>query len=311
MSKPTLQELFRGLKFHSDGSWSPRDAPAEETSPPLEEPSISDIPNGSLTSFHLFPQLAPEIRAKIWALLLPLPRILLVKPDIKTASIRKLNPWLSEPDHFQGEGGTYAASPISYGGSHPVLLSVCRESRGEALNHLTLKFKAFWNLKTDVLYVQANRFGEDNALKMLEDMRKQGLLDDFKKLAADWRITSAKGPDNIITSLRLLRNVSNLYFILRNSDYLADVLDPGVSWSLMEVNSPDQKEFPNEQAWCRLVHDLRDQLEGRVKRDCEDFPEEWKARKVAQPVIEVRVIKDRMLRPEPTTCEPLGMDFFG
>ena len=122
------------------------------------------------TSFHLFPQLLPELRAKIWSLTLPGPRILLVR----------------SPPNCPALTGEYATSPISYGGKHPVALHVCRESRGEALRTLTPKFNAFWDLRRDALYVEMKRWGADNAMRHVADMRSRGLLNDFKNLALDF-----------------------------------------------------------------------------------------------------------------------------
>ena len=139
---------------------------------------LSDPP--FLTSFHLFPQLLPEIRAKIWSLTLPDPRVLLVRSSAYSPAL----------------SGEYTTSPISYGGKHPVALHVCRESRGEALRTLTLKFNAFWDLKRDALYVEVKKWGADDAMKMVADMRTRGLLDDFRHLALDFDIWQSSTPEH-------------------------------------------------------------------------------------------------------------------
>lgn len=134
------------------------------------------------TSFHLFPQLLPEIRAKIWALTLPGPRVLHVRSSV-----------INNPAILRGE---YTTSPISYGGNHPIALHVCQESRGEALRTLTPKFNAFWNLKQDTLYVEMRKWGADDAMMMIADMRTRGLLDDFKHLALDFGIWKSSRPEH-------------------------------------------------------------------------------------------------------------------
>ncbi|KAH6678226.1 hypothetical protein B0J14DRAFT_317586 [Halenospora varia] len=268
-----------------------------------------------LTSFHLFPLLAPEIRAKIWALTLPAPRVILIEPEINKPPV---NPdvwtYTKRAYMFQGHSKTYIASIKSYGGSHPTLLSVCRESRGEALSHLTLKFKAYWNMKQDIPYVEVKRFGWMEAMEMVQDMRTKGLLDDFDKLALDVDIVKANEPEHIVTTLRLLPNVSNLYFILRSRDHHQDVVDPGVSWTLLEVESPDQSEFEGHQSWCPLTQVLRGPLQDRVKQDVKDHPTAWRERKGCQPVIEVRLVGNRKMLELPTGpsyYEPPWEDWFG
>jgi hypothetical protein len=132
------------------------------------------------TSFHLFPQLLPEIRAKIWSLTLPGVRVLHVRSSTTSTAI----------------SGEYTTSPISYGGSHPVALHVCRESRGEALRTLTPKFNAFWDLERDTLYVEVKKWGADDAMKMVADMRTRGLLNDFKHIALDFAVWQSSTPEH-------------------------------------------------------------------------------------------------------------------
>lgn len=130
--------------------------------------------------FHLFPDLLPEIRDKIWELTLPHdPRVLHVHPVLP----------LAEP-------AEYKTSPVSYGGKHPIALSICRDSRAAALRKLTLKFKAYWNLERDYLYVEVKKWRGKEAMEQVSNMRKRGLLDEFKRLALDLRIWDTSVPEH-------------------------------------------------------------------------------------------------------------------
>ena len=73
---------------------------------------------------------------------------------------------------------------------------MCKESRAEALRYLTPKFDAFWNLDIDTIYLEVKKWGADDAIKMLSDMRKRGLLDCFKNLALDSDIWQSSNPEH-------------------------------------------------------------------------------------------------------------------
>jgi hypothetical protein len=133
-----------------------------------------------LKEFHLFSNLIPEIRDQIWDLTLPQKaRVLHVRPIVPT----------TDPVE-------YVTSPISYGGKHPVALSVCQDSRAAALRKLTLKFKAYWDLEHDSLYVPVKKWGGEKAMEQVADMRKRGLLDDFRKLALDVDVWDTVVPEH-------------------------------------------------------------------------------------------------------------------
>lgn len=159
------------------------------------------------TSFPQFTQLIPEIRAKIWALLLPPPRVILVQQVTKLIEAGSApnsttpTPFgvtlrsISTPNQEVGFEKEYRASSISYGGKQPVLLSICKESREEALRTLTLRFKTYWNFKEDYLYIESRR--EQVLEDMPGNMRKKGLLDGVSNLAFDIDMFHDAGPEHM------------------------------------------------------------------------------------------------------------------
>ncbi|TAQ88822.1 hypothetical protein B7494_g2847 [Chlorociboria aeruginascens] len=173
-------------------------------------------------SFTPFTQLAPALRNKIWFLTLPDARV------IHVVSTRSPNAPISlKPISF-------VAPSYSWGGQHPALLSVNRESREFGLQHLTPMFGCYWNFKRDALYVEV-RQGENprEAVGALNELRKRGMLDDVRHLAIEWRF---------MNSLRLLSNLQTCTFIYKNRQRQKDVINPGVSWSFVPFNNA-QAEF--------------------------------------------------------------------
>jgi hypothetical protein len=137
--------------------------------------------------FHLFSNLLPEIRNQIWDLTLPAPRIILIRP-IESPKDPNADP--TSPAAVQ-----YIASPCSYGGQHPIALSICRESRGQALRHLTERFHAYWDLNQDVGYLEVKRWGATKTMEAITDMRIKGLFEGFKKVATDIDIWHIQNPE--------------------------------------------------------------------------------------------------------------------
>jgi hypothetical protein len=136
----------------------------------------------SLTAFTLFPALVPEISDQIWALTLPPERVMHVLPTTKVSPIILTT--------------QYTTSPSSYGANHPVILSVSKESRAVAFHYLTLRFNCYWNLEIGTLYIEVKRWGEDDAMRQLWDVRTRGLLDGFKHLALDCDIWRSSNPEH-------------------------------------------------------------------------------------------------------------------
>lgn len=250
------------------------------------------------TSFPQFTRLLPEIRAKIWALLLPPPRVISIKQIWKSISAQNST---TIPTRFgvtlkstpTANGAVvekaYRACPISYGGKQPILLSICKESHEEALRSLTLRFETYWNFEQDYLYVEARPYTSENTLGY---MRKEGLLAEVKNLAFDHMMFQKKIPEPMFvlhlvitcltannsraTSLRLLPQVSNIALIFQKQEqaYHIDILDPGVSWYLLEQDSPEQTEFSASE-WCELMKKFRDEADKVLKVDLVENSAGW------------------------------------
>jgi len=150
---------------------------------------ISEVVNNSISpsprTFALFPQLAPELRDEIWRLALPGPRIIQLHTEVDIWSLHLLGCPLEY----------FTVDHRSYGGHHPAILSVNRESRSVALRHLTKRFHCYWNLKTDVAYIAMGTCRDRSGAAfrhlgelddcMLEEVRSMRLLDGFRNLAID------------------------------------------------------------------------------------------------------------------------------
>lgn len=116
-----------------------------------------------------------------------------------------------------------------------------------------------------------------------------------------------------MTTLRLLHNITHCTLILRSRDWHKDVLDPGVSWSLLAADSPEQTEFKTYDVWSRLVMGYRERMTAYSENDMVANKAEWEARPPG-PIVEMGIIEGRKMVTLPFTTsyyEPPGVDFFG
>jgi hypothetical protein len=150
----------------------------EITIPPWTRPDtpLNVIMCRNPRGFALFSYLPLELRRKVWAFAVSIPRVL----QIVHTPVRVGNEGLRPPMSL------YKVLPASYGGYHPAILSVNRESRSEALFHLTPLWGAYWNLKTDLPYIQWKQSNEHDWLGTISALQKAGELDRFKHLVLDW-----------------------------------------------------------------------------------------------------------------------------
>jgi hypothetical protein len=151
---------------------------AEETTiPPWTRPDtpLNVIMCRNPRGFALFPYLPLEIRLQVWALSASIPRVLqIVHRDVRVG------------DEVRPPTSLFKVVPASYGGYHPAILSVNRESRSEALFHLTPLWGAYWNLKTDLPYLQWRHRNELVWLATISALQSVGDLDRFKHIVLDW-----------------------------------------------------------------------------------------------------------------------------
>lgn len=121
-------------------------------------------------SFPLFPLLPLEIRLKIWQATFPGPRVLHI-----------IRGYLSSHGYF-------IVTSASYGGRHPAILSINRESRTEALRVLRPHLGAYWNLEIDAPYFEDNRDGHawvHEGSELVMEMERRRFLNVFRNIALD------------------------------------------------------------------------------------------------------------------------------
>jgi hypothetical protein len=95
--------------------------------------------------------------------------------------------------------------------------------------------------------------------------------------------------------LRTSNEIKNFIFICRfRKYYYKDVLDPGVSWYLVDADSTEQTEFRAHKNWCRVIMQYQKQMTERVGKDLEVHATEWRA-KPFQPVIQMQIIEGRKM----------------
>lgn len=148
----------------------------------------------SLKEFSLFSSLPLEIRQTIWHYLLPGPRALLITRNTDqyqaSRSLAKRLFSISKHRSSARSSSKYAIAKASYGGKQPAALSVNRESRAEALRHLTPLVGIYWNLAIDVPYFElaGDNISDELGVTLLQEMRLSGQLDIFQGIAVSWAL---------------------------------------------------------------------------------------------------------------------------
>lgn len=128
----------------------------------------------TVKTFYQFSCLPPEIRIQIWSYSLPSYRVL------------RITPWNGNPNcdsEALSPRIDWKVDPCSYGYAHPALLSTYHESRVEALRHLTLKYKCYWNLNIDIPCICLEQ-PPHQTIRMLSDLTSDqaSILKDVKQL---------------------------------------------------------------------------------------------------------------------------------
>lgn len=139
--------------------------------------------------------------------------------------------------------------------------------------------------------------------------------------------------DKSLDLLRTSHEITNYYFICRVRDWHKDgrsnpplfenirgaefsfaeegfsmntkfsiVLDPGVSWYLVDADSQEQTEFKTHDQWCKVIMKYRKKMAEKVQKDVEVNKAEWKVRP-SQPLIEMKIIEGRKMDEMPETAE--------
>lgn len=139
-------------------------------------------------AFPLFFHLPLELQDQIWLYTLPPPRTLRIDyiPHLPTGQYAK---------HKTPE--LYYSHPRNTQQQIPSALHVTRASRAYALTKLTLRFHCYWNLQTDIPYIQAKGCYKSAARFILQHLVESGSLEGFRNLACDVEILnrSVNSPD--------------------------------------------------------------------------------------------------------------------
>lgn len=133
-----------------------------------------------------FSDLPFELRTKIFRFTLPGPRVLhIIRPEVGIQTVRtSLNNLLKKHGPAPEPSSPFTVSAASYGGKHPSILSVNRESRTEALKHLIKHLGVYWNFEIDFPYFEIHELSDKRAMFMTE-MFRAGLLAPFHNIAMD------------------------------------------------------------------------------------------------------------------------------
>ncbi|KAH8654144.1 hypothetical protein BGZ60DRAFT_161605 [Tricladium varicosporioides] len=213
-------------------------------------PSCTGSSTDILPTFHPFSRLPIEIRNLIWKFMLPPKRLLRIM-TLATANL----------------GESFYVDSSSYNHNQPVLLSICREARAEALQHLQLIFDCYWNLKIDIPLL-AKHGGMDVNLKSINSaLVQEKILRHVKLVAVEARLgTVQRGHifGHLRSSFKVFHEVENIQEIILVTSYRTKSVDDGSTshqqWELKRGFS----EFPaaTQAAWEEiLTHTLEeDQL---------------------------------------------------
>ncbi len=104
-----------------------------------------------------------------------------------------------------------------------------------------------------------------------------------------------------------------MYLICRFRKWHKDILDPGVSWYLVDADSPEQTEFKAHKDWCHVIMMYQRNMREYIEKDTKVNAEEWAARP-SRPLIQMMIIEGRKMEelPKgPDYYQPPGVDFFG
>ena len=83
-------------------------------------------------------------------------------------------------------------------------------------------------------------------------------------------------------TLALLHNLETMHLILRARDWHKDILNPGIAWWMVPVESPEQTEFKTHESWCRQVRSFRTTSEKFMETHFKTYQKEWKQRMEAE-----------------------------
>ena len=160
----------------------------------LNLPSLLPKPKAEAAAFHLFPNLAPELRLKIWA---------------HACFHRTVSIW-----YLPSLDVCLSSSPT------PVILHVSREAREEALRTYSLAFgtrsspaRTYFNPYRDTLYLPRHMaMGYDETLRDFKSLvlDPTHLLDQVRRIAIDHVDVEVKRPWESYNKASLIRRFKNL-----------------------------------------------------------------------------------------------------
>jgi hypothetical protein len=114
-------------------------------------------------------------------------------------------------------------------------------------------------------------------------------------------------------SLRVLPTISTRVFIFKVRNWHKDVVDPGVSWYLLPVNSPGQTQFEQHGHWYSRVRAFEKKSKEYIENESPTEKKAWKER-ATRLDINMSVICGRRKEELPFSTryyERPGQDFFG